>query len=187
MKRLLDAILVVDVESTCWEGSPPPHQTSEIIEIGLCTLDRTTLTRTQKRSILVKPVQSQISDFCTQLTTLTPDMFTNARSLAEAVNTLKSEYRSKERLWASWGDYDRRQFEKVCQAQNLSYPFGVGHLNVKTLFAAAVGSQRELGLGEAFSHLGLTMEGTHHRGHDDAWNIAEILCRLLKSMRSEIA
>lgn len=183
MARSLDTILVVDLESTCWEGEPPPGETSEIIEIGLSTVDLKTLTRIQKRSFLVKPVQSEISDFCTELTTLTPDMFVEAGSLAEAVKVLKQEYRSRDRLWASWGDYDRRQFERVCQAQNVGYPFGPSHLNVKSLFAAAIGASRELGLDGAYKHLGLTMEGTHHRGDDDAWNIAEILCRLLKTMR----
>jgi inhibitor of KinA sporulation pathway (predicted exonuclease) len=43
MPRSLDVILVVDVESTCWEGSPPPDESSEIIEIGLCTADLKTL------------------------------------------------------------------------------------------------------------------------------------------------
>ena len=43
MARKLDRILVVDIEATCWEGNPPPGQTSEIIEIGLCVLDVPTL------------------------------------------------------------------------------------------------------------------------------------------------
>lgn len=186
MARSLDVVLVVDVESTCWEGSPPPDQSSEIIEVGLCTIDLRALSRTEKRSILVKPVQSEISGFCSELTTLTPDMFTEAGSLADAVRILRKEYSSRDRLWASWGDYDRRQFERVCKDQNIGYPFGPSHLNVKSLFAAAVGSGHEMGLDGACGHLGLTMEGTHHRGDDDAWNIAEILCRMLKTMRDDV-
>ena len=183
MARSLDMILVIDVESTCWEGSPPPGQSSEIIEIGLCPVDPKTLTRLEKRSILIKPIQSEISSFCTELTTLTPDMFTDAGSLADAMKILKNEFHSKDRLWASWGDYDRRQFERVCADQGVGYPFGPSHLNVKSLFAAATGIDQELGLDGAYKHLGLTMEGTHHRGDDDAWNIAGFLWRLLKAMR----
>ena len=74
MARSLDVILVVDVESTCWDGDPPPGQTSEIIEIGICPIDVGTLERVEKRSVLVKPVQSEISEFCTSLTTLAPAM-----------------------------------------------------------------------------------------------------------------
>ena len=186
MARSLDEILVVDLESTCWEAEPPSGQSSEIIEIGLCPVDVNTLTRTEKRSILVKPIQSEISEFCTGLTTLTPDMFTEAGSLADAVRTLKKDYASKDRLWASWGDYDRRQFERVCKAQDVGYPFGPSHLNVKSLFAAAIGNGHEMGLDGAYKRLGLTMEGTHHRGDDDAWNIAGILCRLLETMRDGV-
>jgi len=182
MARSLDVILVIDVESTCWEQNPPKGQVSEIIEIGLCPVDVKTLTRLEKRSILVKPVLSEISPFCTQLTTLTSDMFTSAGSLADAAKTLEDEYRSKDRLWASWGDYDRRQFERVCETLGVSYPFGTSHLNIKSLFAAA-NNRNEMGLGGAYKHLGKKMEGTHHRGDDDAWNIAEILCGLLKGMR----
>ena len=183
MARSLDVILVVDVESTCWEGEPPPGQTSEIIEIGICPIDVGTLERAEKRSVLVKPVHSEISEFCTSLTTLAPEMFVEAGSLADATRILKKEFDSKNRLWASWGDYDRRQFERVCREQNVGYPFGPSHLNVKSLFAAAFGSGREMGLDAAFGHLGLEMAGTHHRGDDDALNIAGILCGLLRTMR----
>ncbi|MEZ6125495.1 MAG: 3'-5' exonuclease [Planctomycetaceae bacterium] len=185
MARSLDVVLVVDLESTCWEGEPPPGQSSEIIEIGLCPVDLRTLTRIEKRSVLVQPIKSEISPFCTELTTLTPDMFTEAGSLDDAVRILRKEYASKDRLWASWGDYDRRQFERVCQDQNIGYPFGPSHLNVKSLFAAAIGFGHELGLDGAYKHLGLAMAGTHHRGDDDAWNIAGILCRLLRAMRGQ--
>jgi inhibitor of KinA sporulation pathway (predicted exonuclease) len=30
---------------------------------------------------------------------------------------------------------------------------------------------------------GLPLEGTHHRGHDDAWNIAAVLWEVLKKLR----
>ncbi|QDV40613.1 hypothetical protein Enr13x_04190 [Stieleria neptunia] len=59
------------------------------------------------------------------------------------------------------------------------YPFGITHLNVKSLFAVSLGLKHEVGLDGAYEMLGLQMEGTHHRGDDDAWNIAGILCRLL--------
>ena len=71
MARKLDRILVVDAEATCWEGDPPAGQISEIIEIGLCVLDVATLTRVERRDILVRPVCSTVSPYCSRLTTLT--------------------------------------------------------------------------------------------------------------------
>lgn len=183
MAKRLDQILVIDLESTCWEGSPPDGQKSEIIEVGICTVDVATLQRLEKRSLLIKPAHSEVSEFCTRLTTLTPEQLESAGTLADAARILKKEYASQERLWASWGDYDRRQFERACKEAGVGYPFGISHLNVKTLFAVAHGLDRELGLDEAYARLGLTLEGTHHRGHDDAWNIAGLLCALLTHCR----
>src|SRR3954449_4348806 len=158
MAKLLDKILVIDLESTCWEGPPPAGQVSEIIEIGLVVVDVATLTRGEKRSILVKPVKSEVSEFCTRLTTLTADHLKDAGTLADAAKILKKEYLSQERLWASGGDYDRRQFERVCKEFNVGYPFGISHLNVKTLFSVAHGIDHEIGLNMAYDRLGLQME-----------------------------
>jgi inhibitor of KinA sporulation pathway (predicted exonuclease) len=184
MAKLLDRILVVDVESTCWKGQwPPPGQISEIIEVGLCVVDVDRLERIEKRCILVRPVRSEISPFCTELTTLKAEDFVTAGTLADAVSILKREYRSLERLWVSWGDYDRNQFHKCCKELTVPYPFGPRHMNVKTLFGVAYGDKKELGLDEACERIGMPLEGTHHRGVDDAWNIAGILCRLLAKVR----
>lgn len=183
MAKLLDQILVIDVESTCWQGAPPPGEVSEIIQIGMTPVDVATLERVEKRSILVKPVKSTISDFCRELTALTPDMFGNALSFREALRILKKEYHAHDRMWASWGDYDRKQFERVCAEYGYAYPFGRSHLNIKTFFSVVLVEERELGLDEACARLGLPLEGRHHRGDDDAWNIAAILCRLLEKAR----
>jgi inhibitor of KinA sporulation pathway (predicted exonuclease) len=181
--RLLDQILVVDVESTCWEGSPPAGQVSEIIEVGVAMVDVGSLRRVERESILVRPVRSEVSKFCTGLTTMRAEDLRGAGSLAEAVEVLRRRFKSRERLWASWGDYDRRQFERVCGELGVAYPFGGSHLNVKTLFAVAHGLEREVGLDEAYRRLGWEMEGVHHRGGDDAWNIAGVLCGLLGGIR----
>jgi hypothetical protein len=42
MVRQLDQILVIDVESTCWQGKTPAGQVSGIIEIGVCPVDTST-------------------------------------------------------------------------------------------------------------------------------------------------
>ncbi|MFN3652597.1 MAG: exonuclease domain-containing protein [Armatimonadota bacterium] len=183
MAKRLDTIVVIDVESTCWDGEPPAGQVSEIIEIGVCTLDVHSLERIEKRSILVKPQRSVVSEFCTQLTTLTAADLEGGVYLSDAVRILKREYFTQERLWASWGDYDRRQFERNCADAGVSYPFGISHLNAKSLFAVCRGLEREVGLDEACRLSRLPLEGTHHRGHDDAWNIAAVLAQVLRRGR----
>ena len=184
MAKKLDQILVIDIEATCWEGNPPPGQKSEIIEIGICTLDIATGERLEKRSILVKPERSKVSEFCTKLTTLTQAQVDQGISFAEACSILKEEYGSQDKIWASYGDYDRLQFERQCQYRRNMYPFGTRHINVKTLFAIIYLLPREVGMAKALELLGTPLEGTHHRGVDDAWNIAGILSELILKRRN---
>ena len=67
-----DKIIVVDIEATCWDVEPPPDgQLNEIMEVGLCIFDVEANQIEGKRSILVKPLASEISPFCTKLTSLT--------------------------------------------------------------------------------------------------------------------
>ena len=180
----LDRVIVVDVEATCWEQGPPPGQESEIIEIGLCMLDLQTGQRISQASILVQPERSEVSPFCTQLTSLTRRQVARGVSFAQACRLLREKYGTGDRLWASYGDYDRRMFETQCAARGVAYPFGPTHLNVKTLLAVLHGLPHEPGLMAALQLLGLPFEGRHHRGVDDACNTARVLASLILQHRS---
>jgi inhibitor of KinA sporulation pathway (predicted exonuclease) len=186
--RTIDLINVVDVEATCWpEGAVPHNQVSEIIEVGICTLNPHTLMVGQPKSLLIFPVDSVISPFCTALTTLTDDMIrASGIEFAAACLYLRQLARSRDRVWASFGDYDRNAFVKNCERRGIEYPFGPRHLNVKTLVALAFGWRHEFGMSEVLERLSMPLVGTHHRGGDDAYNIAQILRVVLESARGRI-
>ena len=117
------------------------------------------------------------------LTTLTQADVDAGMPFTMACELLRKEYHSRDRVWASFGDYDRTMFQEQCKQTGVIYPFGPRHLNVKTLFALARGLPAEIGMAGSLEMLGMPLEGTHHRGHDDAWNIAGILDQLLRAMR----
>jgi inhibitor of KinA sporulation pathway (predicted exonuclease) len=179
MAKKLDEILVIDLEATCWESDPPPGETNEIIEIGLCLLDVATGERLERRSIFVKPQRSTLSEFCVQLTTITPEMLAGGLTFEEACQLLREEYQSDKRTWASYGDYDRLQLMKQCETLGIHYPMGRSHINVKNLLALQYGLKREVDLLRGMDLVGLPFEGILHRGVDDAWNIAAVLGRVL--------
>jgi len=170
-----DKIVVVDVEATCWRGEPPPGQINEIIEVGVCLLDLETCQPEKKQSILVRPERSRVSLFCTKLTTLTQDMVDHGIFFGDACAILEAEFDSKNRLWTSWGNYDRRIFDSQCQLFDVPYPYSTAHMNLKDVFAQVVNSGKKVGLMRAVKTLELLPEGTHHRGVDDAWNAARVL------------
>jgi inhibitor of KinA sporulation pathway (predicted exonuclease) len=179
MARKLDKILVVDIEATCWQGDPPAGQINEIIEVGICLLDIKTYEITANRGIIVKPENSKISPFCTELTTITQEMVDYGITLKEACAILENDYESGQRVWCSYGAYDLKQFTKECASKDVKYPFGQSYLNVKTLFAVMNQLKKEVGMAKALNIAKIELEGTHHRGVDDARNIAKILGKLL--------
>lgn len=180
---------VVDIEATCWEdnSNPPPGQRSEIIEIGIVEVDMITRERSKKRSIMITPETSKVSDFCTKLTTITQkELDQNGIPLETALGILRQDYKANRRTWASWGDYDRNMFMKECFRHDLLYPFGPRHLNLKTAVSMLKNPAKEWGVGVCLRSLGMKFYGTQHRGADDAWNIAAILLELQRAVKVDI-
>lgn len=176
--RLLN---VIDIEATCWAGDPPPGEVSEIIEVGLCVIDLDAGERVAQRQILVHPSRSSVSPFCTELTGHTAEGLADGLSFIEACDTLRAEFRSASLPWASWGDYDRKQFQAQCAAAGTRYPFGSRHVNAKAVFTEAHKLRKRPGMAQALELACLPLEGRHHRGVDDAWNIAALILGLVKA------
>lgn len=186
MPRLLDPnVLVIDVESTCWEAPEKPgkDEISEIIEIGIAVVNTKELKIVKNDSIMVRPQRSRISKFCTSLTTLTQAQVDRGITFQEAIKKLKTDFDSGNRTFISWGDYDRKMFERNCRDYNIQYPFGPRHQNLKNAFTILHGLDREPGMDTALEHIKLKLDGTHHRGIDDARNIANILIHTLNKFR----
>lgn len=182
MAILRDKILVVDLEATCWENNQrPPDQEQEIIEIGACFLDMQTFQPEKRFYVLVKPTKSHLSRFCTSLTSITADMLLNeGTDFVTACQQLVTDFQSSERLWASWGRFDKRLFKAQCQRRDVAYPFSPLHVNLKKLYANEFNARRPMGLGRALEANGITPDGTAHRAGDDAWNTARLLGAMLE-------
>lgn len=188
--RKLDRLLIVDVEATCWEQEGldksmlPRRDESEIIEIGICTLDLQTGEIADADGIIVKPITSTVSDYCTKLTTLTQTDVDAGISFGEACKILRKKYDSKNRTWASYGQYDANIFQRECSRKNVTYPFGSFHINIKAVVESILG--KTMGMAETLAKLGLILDGTHHRGVDDAKNIAKIYKVILNGVRHDL-
>lgn len=179
-----DKIITVDVESTCWRTKEEQgNQPMEVIEIGVCSLDVQTFDISRKKSYIVRPKFSNVSEFCTELTGYTWDNVKAGMPFENACNKLAKEYGTRNKVWASWGDYDRSHFERECRAKKARYPFGKSHINVSSLFTLMKGNSKKSSVGRALESIGFTFEGTPHKGCDDAWNTARILRYLLKKGR----
>jgi inhibitor of KinA sporulation pathway (predicted exonuclease) len=173
-------VLVIDVEACCWMSPIPVGMSKEIIEIGIAQVDYFSKETIGSRSIIIKPQFSEISPFCTKLTTITQELVDKEGiSFKKACKILVDEYQSDRRMWFSWGDYDRIILESECYEKKIKYPFGKTHFNLKEWYAFKRGEKTSTSVSNALKQLGLEFDGVMHRGVDDARMTAEILKRLI--------
>ena len=177
--------LVVDLEATCDENHRIPRAQTEIIEIGAVLADAQTLAPLEEFATFVKPVVNRkITPFCTKLTSITQADVDAAPSFREAMIRFGKFIGGRDALFCSWGDYDRNQFERDASRHAVRLPFRAGHMNLKKRFSEALGETESYGMSSALRRVGLRLQGTHHRGIDDARNITRLLPWILGRARA---
>jgi inhibitor of KinA sporulation pathway (predicted exonuclease) len=150
----------------------------EIIEIGAAwaTADGTVLDRFQA---FVRPLQRPaLTAFCISLTGIRQTDVDAAPLLPVAARALQEfalRGRRPSAVWASWGDYDRKQLERDCARHSIANPLELPHQNLKRLFSKRQRIGGALALATACQLAKIKLEGTFHRALDDAINTAHLL------------
>lgn len=169
--------LVVDLEATCCDRQSIPRQQMEIIEIGAVMVEAKSFNIISEFQTFIKPVRHTIlTDFCQQLTSISQVQVDNAPFYREAIAIFKKwidQYPNV--IFSSWGDYDRKQFLQDCQFHQVAYPFNSEHINFKKLFSLNQNLKSRYGMAQALRLAEIELQGTHHRGIDDARNIARLM------------
>lgn len=168
--------LVIDLEATCDNHDAVPRDEMEIIEIGAVLVDSNTLQAKAEFQTFVRPVRHPtLTEFCTKLTSITQADVDGAPGFPDALEALRLFMNDDQPLFCSWGNYDRNQFRLDADYHGVTLPFGPDHMNVKQQFSDALGTRKRFGMAAALAKVGLPLVGTHHRGIDDARNIALLL------------
>lgn len=168
--------LVIDFEATCCDRGTVPRHAMEIIEFGVVMADADFRIVDEFQSF-VKPVRHPLlTPFCTALTSIRQQDVDAAPTFPDCVAAFKTWlYRYRDFAFCSWGDYDRTQLQQDCDFHRIPNPVSAPHRNVKLLFTEHQSLKKKYGLAGAIEKAGLSFSGTHHRGIDDARNIARLL------------
>lgn len=177
--------IVFDLEATCWASPAESAQKKqEIIEIGAVKVD-------EDGEILgrfgqfIRPVfHTQLSDFCTKLTSITQVDVNKARYFTEVIEDFKEwvgAYDDEDYLFCSWGFFDQRALSKNCVMHGLDDSWTLPHISLKHQFPRVSRLGRTMGLRAAVEREGFEFEGAHHRGIDDAINLTKIFTKYLNT------
>lgn len=172
-----DELVVVDLEATCNDDPRLPAAQMECIEIGAvhARFGAGGLEVAGEFSRFVRPqLHPELSRFCQELTGIGqarvdaadpfPEVFAAFRAWVGATGAV---------AWGSWGAYDRKQLELDCARHGVPCELPP-HRNLKREFTERLGLRRSKGMKGALRIAGLELEGQHHRGIDDARNIARL-------------
>jgi len=126
-----------------------------------------------------------LSDFCRELTSIRQEDADSADTFKIAFPRLLEWIGNSPFMLCSWGAYDLRQFRTDCNRHRLSSLESFDdHINLKKAFAD-LRDIKPCGMKGALFMLGIPLEGHHHRGIDDARNIARIAQIILPHLEPE--
>jgi inhibitor of KinA sporulation pathway (predicted exonuclease) len=157
----------------------------EIIEIGAIKLNpygEVTGTFNQ----FVKPVLNpRLSAFCQELTTIEQGAIDRAKSFTEVVEHFQdwAEIFEEDYLLCSWGAFDRHMLIQDCRLHRMEEDWAEEHINLKRQYQELKKLRRPWGLKRAVEAEGFEFTGVHHRGIDDAENLAKIFGKYLDEWR----
>ena len=171
-------LIVFDLEATCWpEGTVVERQ--ETIEIGAVRLGPD-LKPAGEFQPFVKPVgEARLSDFCRELTGIRQEQVDGAEPFPRVLAEFEAWGGGAPVRWASWSGYDLRQLNADCQRHAFPLPATMEcHLDLRRLFSE-LQEKEPVTMKRALELSGLTLQGSHHRGIDDARNIARLAAIIL--------
>jgi inhibitor of KinA sporulation pathway (predicted exonuclease) len=163
-------VVCFDMEMCCWEDRPG---TGEIISIGLCELNLATQEIARDTHYFVKPQSDQVSDYCTQLTGITPRMVERqGRPLEAVLETISKNFGSK-RPYAAWGT-DAQYLAHQCSSIGIDSPIQTA-IDIGVLYKLRNRSDRSISLTAALERAGSSFEGKAHNALVDAKNLARLI------------
>ena len=184
MRKIDTNYIVFDLEATCWEQNNN-FKNSEIIEIGAVKykIKDGVLIAVEKFQRFVKPIKNPVlSDFCKKLTSIKQEDVDSA----DTFDVVMKEFGGFIGIGfclISWGNYDKIRIKADCEDHGIQLN-RFNHINLKQEFSR-ITNTKPCGMTKALKRLNIPLEGTHHRGIDDAINTGKIFETIINDLDLE--
>lgn len=173
--------IIYDLEATCWQtASERNGRTQEIIEIGALKFNEYGDLDSRFESFIRPTVHPQLSSFCTNLTGISQIDVNRAETFPIVIKEFQEWiglFDDEDYLLCSWGFFDQRVMAKNCTLHDIDSEWTKEHISLKHQYPRIKGIAYSIGLKSAVEKEGFEFEGAHHRGIDDAVNLAKIFLK----------
>lgn len=156
------------------------HETrKEIIEIGLCKFDVKTLKRREPLSLFVKPINTKITEYCTNITGVHHSDVIDAVSFFDLCDFMQEVYNTKNVPWASYGNFADIVFKRQCEDYNIDNPLSNRFINLRHFFSLTFNQNEEISLNEALNILEIPVWS--NTCEDEVLNLGILLASVLNN------
>ena len=181
-------LLVLDFEANS-EKHKRIQPVQEIIEFPIVALDTKTNEIMEDKIFhhYVKPTETEMTPFITELTGITKDMVAKGKPLEEVINLslkfIKENFKEDEICFITCGDFDFRCLAREAKFKKIDLPLVLRkYINIKEVFKCCFNFKEDkCSMTDMLGFLNLKLDGKHHSGIDDSKNIAKILQEILKT------
>lgn len=173
----MKATVIFDLEATCEDKTIKNKFDRETIEIGTVKIVNGKII--DEFQAFIQPIRNKkLTDFCIELTHITQEQVDSAPRFQEAIYNF-CEWAGEDAEFLSWGIYDKKQLEKDSKCFGMEVNWISKHRNIKEEYQLVKGLSRAVSTVTAMEIEKLKFEGLHHRGIDDARNIAKIYLKVI--------
>jgi 3'-5' exoribonuclease 1 len=169
----MKTFVIFDLEATC--DNTDPNWINEVIEIGAVKINQNGNIISEFSKFAKPQFDTILTEFCTELTSITQDDIDNAEYLDKVL--IEFNEWSKGSILLSWGGYDIRQLKRDIESQKVDIDWiemKNRHIDFKRWYSNKNKLRKPCGMSKALKLEKLPLDGTHHRGIDDARNISKI-------------
>lgn len=176
--------IIFDLEATCWEGRPP-SMVQEIIEIGAVRVNPYGEVEDFFKRFIRPVINTHLSLFCRQLTGIDQRDIDRASTFPAVIEDFQDWIGifDEEYLLCSWGNFDKKMLIQDCELHQIEHDWVQSHINLKRQYHEIRKLRRTKGLKSAVAFEGFEFTGQHHRGLDDATNLAKLFGKYLDEWR----
>ena len=171
--------IVLDLETTCWDGNPPTD-IREIIEIAAFRLDRFGEINDRFHALVKPTFYPILSPYCRHLTGIDQEEINRATSFPKVFSKfIEFVEDSPDYRLCAWGSMDQKILKHECSHHDIYFE-GLDHyIDIKQEYHEINRSKQKYGLMKSLRREGIEFEGDHHRAEPDAYNLAKLISRYI--------